>query len=170
MDALASTLLPYVHMPLLCLFGVLTNALNILVFVNHQMKDVSFKYMMAISISDLFYLAILSISFISYCDDCSINRKYSLQMYVFYLDQYLTRCMAIFNILAEISLSIQRYMVLINKPFIKKRTHKWLLLILFLFSLVYYFPMLFFKHIVYNEYQNNMTKSGYSLKYNKLGS
>ena len=48
-----SSLLPYLPLPLVCLFGIITNSLNIAVFLNPKMKDSSFKYMLIISISDL---------------------------------------------------------------------------------------------------------------------
>ena len=48
-----STLLQYLPLPLVCLFGVFANILNIIVFLNPKMKDISFKYMLVISISDL---------------------------------------------------------------------------------------------------------------------
>lgn len=52
-DTQATLLLPYLPLPLVCLIGVITNALNIVVFLNPKMKDISFKYMLAISVADL---------------------------------------------------------------------------------------------------------------------
>ena len=48
-----SKLLPYLPLPFVCLFGIITNSLNIAVFANSKMKDLSFKYMLIISICDL---------------------------------------------------------------------------------------------------------------------
>ena len=158
-------------MPIICLFGMITNILNIIIFLNSQMKDSSFKYMLAISISDLFYLSILSYQFIGYCDECSFNRNYLLQIYTFVFDQYLSRCLAIFNILAEIFLSIQRYTVLINRQYLRQTTHKWLIISLFVISLLFYMPLLFFKQIIEIKNSLNFTSdvSGSSLQYNQLG-
>ena len=43
----------YLLLPAICIFGFLNNLINIIVFLNSKMKDISFKYLLAISISDL---------------------------------------------------------------------------------------------------------------------
>ena len=85
------------------------------------------------------------------------------------------RVLAIFSILIEIFLSIQRYMILKNKPYLKEKTHKRLLLGLLMASFIYYTPLLVFKQIVPFKYNNQTTNSTtvsrqeYNLEYNELG-
>ena len=75
----------YIFMGIFCLSGVLFNLLNSFVFMNSQMKDISFKYMLAISISDVIYLACNAYVFVTYCNDCLINKTYLTQIYILLL-------------------------------------------------------------------------------------
>ena len=101
----------YVHEPMICIFGMITNLLNILVFLNPSMKDPSFKCMLMISISDFFYLGINSYWFTFYCGDFYLNRYYSAQIYNIYLIEYFERYLAFYS---EIFLTGGRYAVLLK--------------------------------------------------------
>lgn len=156
----------------LCLFGVFTNSLNIAVFTMSKMKDSSFKYMLATSVSDFFYSIFELVYFLILCDDCKLKTKYFSQIYKFLIDDYFTSSLAIFCILVDIVLSIQRYFILINKPFVQKSLHKWVLLFLFVIAIIYYLPVLFIKKIilVLNLTTNrNETVNEYDLVSNDIG-
>ncbi len=55
-----------------CVFGTITNAFCIAVFLKMQ-ENVIFKYMLAQSISDFFYLSLLSFQSFEYSLDDSAN-------------------------------------------------------------------------------------------------
>ena len=48
--------------PFICVFGISTNILNIIVFSNNELKDESYKYLKTNAFSNMFYL-----SFIRWC-------------------------------------------------------------------------------------------------------
>ena len=109
----------YLLLPAICIFGFLNNLINIIVFLNSKMKDISFKYLLAISISDLLYLLLLSYSFIVQCNDCPLHNTYFTQFYDFIIFHYIATCLAIFSILTEIILSLIRHSVLINEKYLQ---------------------------------------------------
>ena len=161
--------------PAIAAFGVVTNSINTAVFLHPKMKDPTFKYLLASSISDLIYLGISLGGFDFLCDLCLIRRSYFELLYFYIVIEFIIRVLAIFSILIEIFLSIQRYMILKNKPYLKEKTHKWLLLGLLMASFIYYTPLLVFKQIVPFKYNNQTTNSTtvsrqeYNLEYNELG-
>ena len=117
----------------LCTLGILTNSINAAVFMHPKMKDISFRYLLAISLSEILYLGLESMKFINNCEDCELRNYYSYQIYYVYFTEYFCRVMALFIIFCEIFLSIQRYMVLLNKEFFKQNSFYYLLFGLLVF-------------------------------------
>ena len=164
----------YIHEPILCIFGVISNSVNIFVFMNHKMKDPSFKYMLAISISNVFYLGINSYWFTFYCQGFHLNKYYLTQIYSLYFSEYFERCCALFSLIVEIFLSYERYMVLLNRMNYRNETHNYVLFILLMIALVYYMPLLIFKEIKNFEtnstVMDNSQASYYHLERTEIGS
>ena len=166
----------YVHEPMICAFGVITNAISASVFSSPKMKDVSFKYLLAISISDMFYLGINSYWFSYYCEQFSLNKTYSANVYKLYLREYLGRCFAIFSVITEVLLSLERYMVLLNKSYLKEKTHKSLIVACLALSFVYYSPLLALRKIalvndsVYSVNKTVVNSTTLSPSYRLVGS
>ena len=96
-----------------------------------KMKDISFRYLLASSLSEILFLGLESMKFINNCEDCELRNYYSYQIYYVYFTEYFCRVMALFIIFCEIFLSIQRYMVLLNKEFFKQNSFYYLLFGLF---------------------------------------
>ena len=109
----------YLLLPAICIFGFITNLINIIIFLNSKMKDISFKYLLAISFSDLLYLFSLSYLFISQCVDCPLHNTYFTHLYDFIFFHYFAPCLAIFCIFTEIILSLILYSVLKNKTYLQ---------------------------------------------------
>ena len=86
--------------PILCVFGVIANGINILVLSNSKMKDQSFTYMLVISISDFFFVGLLAYVSFNACDDCPFNYSFYSQLYSIYIDDYFdfgrTMCLVCF--------------------------------------------------------------------------
>lgn len=139
--------------PLFCSFGVLTNGLNILVLKRTNTKDTLFKYMLASSIIDLVYLLLATYSFIEFCSDiqCLFKTCYWSQIYIIYIADYLTSCLALFRIFLEIFISIERYLIVLNKKYLANLPYYLVILFLFIVSLLFYLPLLFFKEITTNS-------------------
>lgn len=145
--------------PVVCLFGIITNGLNISVFLNSKMKDISFTYMLAISASNLLYNVVLVYAFYIYCEDCDLYRSYGTQVFKIIVNNYLASCLAIFSNLVEIYLSLQRNFILKNKKFQQLISPKLVLIVISIISYVFYIPALFCYDIVANEeiYTTNHT-------------
>jgi hypothetical protein len=150
----------YLVLPSLAIFGFLTNLINIIVLLNPKMKDISFKYLLAISISDLSYLFLCSYAFVYICPDCPLGNTYFTQIAVIYSSNYLTSVLAIFNIFLAIYLSLIRYSILKNKKYFQSINIYLVIASLFFISLIYYSPVLFFSEIVpiiQQDINNNIT-------------
>jgi hypothetical protein len=159
----------YLLLPAICIFGFITNLINIIVFLNSKMKDISFKYLLAISISDLLYLFLLSYSFIVQCNDCPLHNTYFTQLYDFIFFHYIATCLAIFCILTEIILSLIRHSVLINEKYLQSFNCYKLLGFMLLLSFIYYSPLLFFKKITPIKSNNNNATIDYLLVKTSFG-
>lgn len=166
-------IITFIHEPIICLFGLVTNLFNILIFFKLKDQDKSFKYMLIISINDFLHLALNVYAFTFYCNNFYLNQTYSAQIFRLFIKDYLVKCSAVFTILIDIFLSLERYMVLLNKKYLTRNSHHNILLIILLFiSLLYYFPVLFLVDIKPIETMNstNQNFEGYTLKNNHFGS
>lgn len=133
-------------LPSICIFGVFTNIISIIVFTNKTMKEISFKFMLAISISDMLYLLFMTYNYATLCDYCPLRDEYFTRLNEIITNNYLTSSLGIFSILVDISLALHRSLILLNKPV--KFSFNVLIIILVAISLAYYFPLLFFKNLV----------------------
>lgn len=141
-DKMNFTRLEYLPHLFVCLFGIVTNSISILVFTNSQIKEPIFKYMLAISISDLIYCSLLCFESMSLCDTC-FSETYFKEFFRLYVLEYFCGCLAIFIILIDLAISTERSMIVVNKECLKKISIKLVLLTFSIISLLYYSPILF---------------------------
>ena len=130
-----------------CVLGTITNALCIAVFLSPKMKDISFKYMLAQSISDFIYLFSLSFQLIEFSAKDSITTSLLFQIYSVVIDAVFTSFLGIFYVFVEVLISIQRYFIMKNKAFLSRVSHKKLIAFLAALSIVYYIPCMFLYQI-----------------------
>lgn len=162
-------LLKLTPLPLICIFGSITNILSIIVFSNPKMKDVSFKYMLAASFGDLIYLLLLTYNYTVFCPNFINTYKFGQQIYIIIVKQYLTSCLAIFTIVIGLILSIQRYFILSNnKRSYLFKSYKWIILIVFIISFIFYVPVLFQNNIL-AKINNQSDNIEYSLIETEFG-
>ena len=168
--------------PVFCFVGSLTNLVTIYVFVHVQFRRNNVhRLMLAYSVADFFYLTIGSFAFVFKCgSQCDLDKSFTAQVYGYIFVDYITSVLAIFNILIEVFLSMQRYLMIVNKKYkmFNLSTNKTLLIILFI-SLVYYLPIFFSKTIFQKEektdhYLSNQTveetnRTVYTLEANEFG-
>ena len=152
--------LAIVIIPLISSLGVITNLVNIMVFLNPKLKDQSFYYLLAYSCNDFVYLCISTINFYSFCDNiCSLNDTLAYQVIKLFLISYFTSCLAICSILIEIFISFQRFFIFINKLMSKNISYKKVLTAIYLISFIYYSSMIILKNIVTNKSETKATFS-----------
>ncbi len=108
-------------LPCVCLFSLLTNTINILVFKSIKSRNVIYKYMLANSMFDQAYLLTVFFVFVIRCGQfCDYENSYFAQFYAVYIYMYAANSLALFCILLEISILVQRYMHLTSKDYFKR--------------------------------------------------
>ena len=142
-----------------CIFSTITNAICIAVFLSPKMKDISFKYMLAQSISDFVYSFSLSFQILYYCPIDQIRLSLANQLYFLIIPWIVTSALAIFYILVAIWISLRSYLIFKNKKCLENISHKKIISFLLLFSFIYYFPAIFQNKIVPVNILNNSTKA-----------
>lgn len=129
---------------IISLLGIITNFINICVFLNPKLKDISYNYMLSNSITTFFYLIFLFMdSFFVVCINCQSSQTYFASIYNILINGYFTSCLAIFRILTDVTLSVRTLQILKNKKWLEKVSYKWILTIWFVFSLIFYAPQVF---------------------------
>lgn len=130
--------------PIISLLGILTNFINICIFLNPKLDETSYRYMLSNSITNLLYLVfIFMATFFVGCLNCLSSQTYFAEFYRIFINDYFTSCLAIFRILIDITLSVRTLRVLKNKKWLENISYKWILIFWFLFSLIFYVPVAF---------------------------
>lgn len=107
-------------------FGTLTNLINISVFANPKLTDLSYKYMLAKSIANFLYLAFtFANQLMNYCSICPWGTSYSAAVYNMTIGLYVLSCICIFRALVENLLSIYTYSILTHRTWFTRSTFKW---------------------------------------------
>lgn len=146
--------------------GILTNIVNISVFLNSKLKDISYKYMLVNSSTNLAYLAISLAGVFTYnCTYCPSSQTYPAGIFSIYFIFYVSSCLAIFRILVEIAISVRTFLILINRNF-NRLNYKQILLTLFIISMAYYFQQPFIYDVI-DIWRNGQLF--YSIRVNQLG-
>ena len=140
----------------LCMFGSLTNLVNILIFLDSSLKDKVFRYLLMISINDFLYFSLTTLVFILRVVK---NFSYISMLLELYSDTYFTSCLAIYKILIELVISLDRYFILCNKRLLKENSHKIVLPALLVISLAFYSPVL----LMYDIKLESNSTTDYSL-------
>jgi hypothetical protein len=140
--------------------GVCTSIINIIVFLNKKLRvNTIFKVLTVMSIADFFYLGLSHIKYISklYCASNDMFKCLSKMKqidHIFYLivDQYITSCLAIFNIMIEIYLTIDRLLMVCNSHWLKKIKTKIMIEVIGGIAIFYYLPVFFLWTVVEEVY------------------
>jgi hypothetical protein len=118
---------------------VLTNSIDISVFLNSRLKEASYRFMLSTSITNVFYLLLAFPDiYLSDCLDLKSSQTYFAAFFQIAIDTYLTSCLAIFRILVDVTLSLHTFRILINKNWFDQISNKHVLVILFATSLLYF--------------------------------
>jgi hypothetical protein len=148
-------------LPSICLFSLITNAINIIVFYTIRSRNAIYKYMLANSLADEAYLLCVSFIFLVRCGQfCDYEDSYLAQVYAHYIYMYAANSIALFSIFLEISILVQRFYTLKNKTFFKNINKKLVFFSLFVLSFIYYVPQL----STFEIKQMNQTKNSSSGK------
>lgn len=125
---------------IICVFGILTNTINIFVFANPKLSSASYRCMLINSITNLSYLTInLMAVFFYLCNTCQSSTTYFAALFSILVFFYFSSCLAVFRIMIEIVLSLYTYCILTNRAaWIERVALKRLVYVLFVASLIIY--------------------------------
>lgn len=128
----------YVKMPIeLC--GIVTNVLNVAVFLNSRLKDTSYTYMLAKAVANLVYMFIFfEAEILSNCLSCPWSASFVAALNSIQLVIFLASCLHLYTVLIDVALSLHIHFVLINKSQLGKHTHVGIIIGLFVFSILFF--------------------------------
>ena len=132
-------------LPLICMYSIITSLINLLVFASLKSKNIIYKIMLYNSISDIGYLVSVMFVFVIRCGQFCDNLKdsYMAKLYHHYIFMFVANSLALFGILIEILISMQRIFFLMNRTFINRSKINLTLIGFLLFSFVFCVPQLF---------------------------
>ena len=132
------------------LFGVITNLVCFIVFMSSSIKDQTYTCMMVNCLVDLVYLLIQLLAIFLSCGALCAAWTSSIvgRVYTLYLIYYFSGCLAFYNILIFIYISILRCLLILNKKFLSRIPCKYILTSLFLVIMILNSQNLFAMYIV----------------------
>lgn len=136
---------------IICFLGSLFLILNVTVLSSKQLSNSSYKFMLANTLNNLLYLFLVMCYHIYFIVTIFVdeNRFVFLIVHIAIME-YLTSCMAIFNLLIQIYLTLQRIFLVLNKSYLQNTNTLLPILIISFVSLMYYVPILFIQKVATN--------------------
>lgn len=124
--------------------GLITNGINISVFLNPKLKETSYRFMLAKSVANFLYLAIsFANEFLVYCSTCEISSTYFANLYAITMYVYSIGTLSIYRAFIENMILLHTYCILTNKNWTKK-IPSWLIILgLTVIACAYNIPKLF---------------------------
>jgi hypothetical protein len=165
------------------ILSFIVSIFNLIVLTRTRHKEPLNKYLLVMSIVDAFYtilMAVMSVlnSIFTSQDPDSKNPYFDLVYLISYVvfSEYLTSSLAVFNIIMEIFLTLQRISHILNKClFFKNAQFKIVVSVILIISLLIYSPVLFIRHIKTiqlsekNENTSVFTKFSFRLEKSSFG-
>jgi hypothetical protein len=133
------------------ILSVISCAINIFIYSHKAIlkKSKMFEYLLVMSVVDFLYslVGLIWQLLAKYCNEgkmCGEYGQYFAIAYTIAIPIYYMSSMALFNILMEIFLTLDRLLMILNKPIIVKKTKLRIIVPSFaVFCTVYYVPLLF---------------------------
>lgn len=155
--------------------AILTSILNIIVFLNPILKNSTYRLLLISSVNDLVYSLMVVVLFLirePFCIIfCTLSNQYLRYWLYIIIEDYLTSCLFMMNILIELLQSFKRLFVISNNKNMNTLSVSFYIIFFFLFSFTFYSPVVFLNKVVFinntNEYKVEFTKFGTS-KFGRL--
>lgn len=149
-------------------FGLIANIINVCVFLNTQLADTTYKYMLANAITNLIYLLLSLISvFVYYCTECPSSQTYFTAYLGNALANYTLDSLKLMHVLLQIAISLRILGILLNRPIVKGISYKFVLVLTIIISVVYFLqePFSYEIYAVQNQYDEIV----YTTRFNQFG-
>lgn len=131
------------------IFSSTTTFFSILVFAHPSMNDPTSRFLLAITVADFTYsfVTVPDILLLSYCGQmpllCGSTTQFGVLIYDYIIAYGITSYCAMFSILGEIFLTIQRLFIILNKSWLKNWTVTYVGPVILAFCIVFYIPYWF---------------------------
>lgn len=136
---------PNILNSIICLSGLVTVSINISIFSNRTLTDKSYTLLLTEAIADLIYLTCSLVwPIFNYAID---SNSIIAALYSIAIDNYLTSCLAVYSVLIELFLSIDRLLILSNRLMLVNVSLRHAIICIALISLLFYLPVLFLQRI-----------------------
>lgn len=141
----------YIIEEVMIVLAMISVSINIAVLFHLRHKDQTFKFLLAEALVDFAYLFIVAFAIFVYCGSPCNPDSLLAKLYIIVWENYFTSCLAIYSILSEIFLSLQRLFIIsskscfVNVSFVKTSAT------LACIALIFYSPMLFLNRLDYIE-------------------
>lgn len=145
----------YVRMSL-SFFGVVTNSINIWVFMGSGLKEASYRFMLAKSVANLLYLAIALVNeMLINCVNCLFIMNYGIALYTIVISSFLLNSLSFFRTMIDLLIVIHVFCILANKDWTTKLAYRWIILIMIAVTSAYnlFKPFFFWIYQVPNSSQ-----------------
>ena len=153
--------------PSICCIGAITNLLSTISLIKIKSKEIIHKYMLANSVIKMLYTFMCAFICLVRCGRmCPVaSTSFVIVLYKYLIYDYVTSCMAVFNILIEIVLSLQRCSIVSNWKRFRFERFNVVILMLTGVSFLPYIPCLFLSEMTSGEGINQ-----YKIVDSKIGS
>jgi hypothetical protein len=121
-------------------FGIISNLINIFVFLSPRLKDTTYIYMLTTSCANFAYQFFHFIFAITdFCQSyCVTYQSYFLALYSLAIYNYFVTCLAFFRTEVDVLLSLHTYCILANRNWLRRISWKWILPLFFVIAVVIY--------------------------------
>ena len=148
-------------LPSICFYGIVTNIINIRIFLSKDIKDVTFKYYLRNAFSNLFYLILCFFIFSFrcgiFCQSSQLSATLATRVYSWVFYTYFKGIFVFTTIFIQITLGIYRLCIVTNRNSDIFKRYNLICFIYFLISAVIYTPNLYTQTILTS--QVNVTQS-----------
>ena len=152
--------------PSICFLGLITNLINIKVFLNKELKDIAFKYYLVNGFSNLFYLSICFFFFTFKCGQyCQLSSTLATQVYQWVFYRYIKGIFALTTIFIQITLGLYRLFIVTNRNCDIFKRYKLFCFIFSLISAFIYLPNFYTQAIIRSQVNETQSKSNGSVSY-----
>jgi hypothetical protein len=149
------------------LVAILFSFQNVIVFLNKKLKNSVYRLLLVMATVDTLYGILVFSLVVTMCaktnpNECSPYLYLAHLLSFIIISEYLTSCLAFFNILLEIFLTVERMCLISNIKIYRYVSVKKICLILLVISLAFYTPVLFINRIT-SSYSTSAGRFNYKL-------
>lgn len=163
-------------LPAICAFGVVTNLINIVIFLHSKLKEDIYKYMLAYSVSDFFYTFFVFFIWISR-SRYPLSSTYEAKWYEIYIFFTALNGLGTMSALVEIAISFDRLFLLKKTCMVTRKIPPYLVIgIMFIVSVLtaaVYASVRSIRKTVIEVYDPELNKTiatdSYSIYFNSFG-